>query len=240
MCFSAAASFGVGAALVPAGIYCVRNAVRQRQFAMIPLAVVPLFFALQQGTEGLVWVGLNHAHPDLVTVFSFLFLFFALCFWLFWIPFSLMCLAEPGVTRWLLAGVVIPGLAAGLYLYLPLVCHPEVLTTRVVHHSIQYDYPFSPLFPSIPPVVRHTIYLGIIALPLFAVRSRQGMGFCVVLVLSAVISHFVYSYAFTSVWCFFAALLSAYLCVIFRSLPAVETAPRILDFGRQLPHGKVG
>jgi hypothetical protein len=240
MCFSAEASFGVGAALVPAGIYCVRNALRQRRFDMVPLAVVPLFFALQQGAEGLVWVGLHHAQPDLVTVSSFLFLFFALCFWLFWIPFSLMCLAEVGVMRWLMAGVLILGLAGGLYLYLPLVFHPDRLTTHVVHHSIQYDYPFSPLFPSIPPAIRQTIYLGIIALPLLAVRTWQGLGFCTVLILSAVISHVVYWYAFASVWCFFAAILSAYLCVIFHSLPAVETAPRILDFGRQFPHGKVG
>ena len=38
MCFSAEASFAVGAALVPAGIYCLKSAFQKRT-ALVPLAL---------------------------------------------------------------------------------------------------------------------------------------------------------------------------------------------------------
>src|SRR5437660_880334 len=59
MCFSAEASFGVSAVLLPAGLYCVRAAARKNP-AYLPLALFPVLCSVQQFFEGLVWVGLGN------------------------------------------------------------------------------------------------------------------------------------------------------------------------------------
>ncbi len=227
MCFSAEASFGLATVLVPAGIYCVRTALR-RNCSFLPLAVIPIIFGIQQAAEGFVWVGIHRSNHDLVVASSLTFLFFALCFWLVWVPFCLFFIERPGALKWFLGGVVLLGLTAGLILFAPLVQHPGVMTTRVMHHSIQYDFPPSPIFPTVPRDVRHAVYLAIVAVPILTIRSRQVLGFCIVLILSAVVSRVVYWYAFASVWCFFAAILSMYLCVIFSGLPAANVAPAVV------------
>lgn len=53
MCHSAGASFGVGAVLIPAGLYCLSAAARKDR-AYVPLAVTPLVFGVQQCIEGCV------------------------------------------------------------------------------------------------------------------------------------------------------------------------------------------
>src|SRR5437660_1254987 len=93
MCFSAEASFAVSAVLLPAGVYCTSVAVRKRP-AYLPLAIVPIAFSLQQLCEGLVWTGLARNDGALVRVGSLSFLAFALAFWPFWVPFSILFLAE--------------------------------------------------------------------------------------------------------------------------------------------------
>src|SRR5262249_39162470 len=89
MCFSPEASFLAGAALLPAGCYCVQSAFR-KDLRYLPLAVVPVAFGVQQWSEGVVWLGLQGNDPTLITQASVFFLFFAVAFWPFWIPFSLL------------------------------------------------------------------------------------------------------------------------------------------------------
>src|SRR5208283_1631826 len=90
MCFSAPASFGASAALVPAGIYCARTAVRKHLAGLLPLAVVPLVLSVQQFCEGLVWVGVGQQDATLVRNASVAYLFIAIAFWPFWTPLSLL------------------------------------------------------------------------------------------------------------------------------------------------------
>ncbi len=52
MCFSAAASFSASAVCAAAGVMAIRRADR----ADLPLALIPMIFALHQAIEGLVWM----------------------------------------------------------------------------------------------------------------------------------------------------------------------------------------
>src|SRR5262245_6539835 len=105
MCFSAEASFGVSAVLLPVGAYCVTRAIRlDRRFLL--LGLTPIAFGVQQAAEGFVWLGLDHGHSHLVSPAAVVFLFFALAFWPFWIPFSLLL---PESRRW--AKMILLGLA---------------------------------------------------------------------------------------------------------------------------------
>jgi hypothetical protein len=68
-----------------------RQAMQKRR-AYLPFAVIPVVFSIQQVSEGLVWIGIRHNDPALITPAALAFLFFALCFWPFWVPFGVLFL----------------------------------------------------------------------------------------------------------------------------------------------------
>src|SRR5262245_30474127 len=109
MCLSAEASFGVGVVLVPAGVYCISAALRKHP-AYLPLGAVPLFFAVQQFAEGLVWIGIDQGNAELVRVNALLFLFFALAFWPIWVPFCAMIAEQQAWRKLLLVAVTFASL----------------------------------------------------------------------------------------------------------------------------------
>jgi hypothetical protein len=223
MCFSAAASFAAGAALLPVGAFCVHRAV-QRDRRFLPLALTPVAFAAQQAAEGCVWLGLNHGDPVLAERGAVVFLFFALAFWPFWIPFSLLCIEGRRPGRILLAAMTVLSLV-WLWLFAPLAADPgRLLSTAVVHHSIAYDFSDLPAFHLVPRTALRVAYLAFICVPLLAARpgGEDRLRFLAGALVAALFgfSYLVYWYAFTSVWCFFAALLALLLGVAFARLPA--------------------
>jgi hypothetical protein len=232
MCFSATASFVDGAALLPAGIYCVRKAV-QKNRTYLPLATVPLVFSLQQFCEGLVWVGLGEDNGRLVESASVVYLFLAVGFWPFWIPLSILLTETRRREQVLLAILTIVGLA-WTWLYLPIAVQPSRwLVTEVVHHSIHYDYGYLPGFRLAPAEMWRIGYLLIVCGPLVLAckrgrHSRAGRALRLLGGLAIVtafgVSYFVYWYAFTSVWCFFASLLALSLCYVFYRMPQRQVA----------------
>jgi hypothetical protein len=228
MCFSAQASFAAGAVLLPAGAYCVRAAVR-KNLRYLPLGLVPLAFGAQQIDEGLVWLGLEQGNGPLVQWGSAVFLFFALAFWPFWIPFSLWFPETRRAGKRLLAGLTVLSLV-WVWLYFPVAVEPgRWLSTEIRSHSVRYEFDNLPGFQVVPRGVWRGAYLLAICVPLLTCRPVPGeaspvwlAGGALVAVLFAV-SYFVFWYAFTSVWCFFAALLSLFLCLAFRRLPPAGT-----------------
>jgi hypothetical protein len=225
MCFSAEASFGVGAVLLPAGLYCVNGAVQYR-VAYLPLGIIPIIFAIQQFAEGLVWVGLDHNYPALVEGSALIFLLFALSFWPFWMPFSVLFLEPRKPVRAALAVAAFLGLMFSLLLYVPLAQNAgRWLKVDVWYHAIQYDYSPLPAFSIMSKVRWELLYVTLVFSPLVVSTARRLKVFFLMLAASAAISHIVYWYAFVSVWCFIASVLSAQLCFFFSSLE--EEAKRI-------------
>lgn len=221
MCFSAAASFGVAAILLPAGGYCVWSALHKSK-ALLGLAVIPFVFSFQQFCEGLVWRGIeqdDHSRTGVARVAAFVFLYFALSFWPFWIPFCAFLVEQSTPKKWLLALFVFLGLAVGLVLYVPVLVHPDVLVVTASNHSIIYDIAQSAAVQAMPIIGWQVLYVLVVGLPMLIAPSRGFVVFGVALILSAAVSHFFYWYAFISVWCFFAAILSLYLCYSFRKVP---------------------
>src|SRR5581483_3260676 len=92
MCFSATASFLTAGMTGAVGIISLRKANGSRE---LPLAATPIFFALQQSIEGLLWLNLPSA-PDgpISTALTFLFLFLAEVFWPVFAPVAVL-LTEP-------------------------------------------------------------------------------------------------------------------------------------------------
>jgi hypothetical protein len=239
MCFSAEASFVAGGVLVPAGAYCVMRAA-QYSARCLPLALVPLAFSAQQFSEGVVWLGLNRGDEELTRLASQVFLFFAIAFWPFMVPFSL-CIPEPRRRQRAILALISVLSLVWLWVYAPLALEPaRWLSTEIVHHSIGYQIDDLPAFSYAPQAMWRVVYLLFICIPLaVALPKRKERGILLpvvgVLVIALfLVSYVVFWYAFTSVWCFFAAFLSLVLCVVFYQLPRSTDA---VARGEMVAHG---
>ncbi|MFA6091312.1 MAG: DUF6629 family protein [Elusimicrobiota bacterium] len=227
MCFSATASFTAGAALAPAGGYCVWSAFKNRDLRRLPLAMVPAFFGIQQFFEGMVWktMAQGESGRPLVVRYSQAFLFFALFFWPVWLPFSSMILETRTGMRRFMGTICALGLILGLLLFWPVAADPERwLTTNIVCSSIHYGYIGTLLFQLLGVLPVRILYLIIGSLPMVLCADGVMRRFGAMLIASALISHAFFAYAYASIWCFFAAMLSGYLCWTLRPRPACSAS----------------
>lgn len=210
MCFSAAASFSSAALLVPLGIAAVERSWRDHRPELLPLALMPLGFGLQQGLEGVVWLGLNHGPAaPLLKGGALAYLFFALAFWPIWIPYVALSLWPPQrhwpgrPLLWTLQGA---GLVLGIGLWLPLLLQPTRLEPVVLKGSI--DYGLTLLLSGGPAESIRYLYAAVIGLPLLLLPYAWLRSFGVALLASGLVAEWAYRQAFLSVWCYLSALLS--------------------------------
>ncbi|HEY3788450.1 MAG TPA: DUF6629 family protein [Urbifossiella sp.] len=225
MCFSPEASFIVGGALVPASAYCLHAAWRKNR-RFLPLALVPLALGAQQIAEGFVWLGLRSGDAGQVHAASLVFLFFALAFWPFWWPFAAATMENRPRFRRPFIGITL--IATGWFwvLFYPLLVGPDsLLTTEIVHHSIHYSYPNLAIYDHVPRPILRGLYLLCAVVPMALGSGEFGRTPGLLLVAAAIVAAVSFDYAFVSVWCFFAAIISAYLCIVFRNMPAVGRNP---------------
>ena len=219
MCFSSSASFVVAAVLLPLGVGSVRYCQEQHRSDLLPLALTPLFFSLQQALEGLVWLGLEQGGSGwLVHPAALGYLFFAYAFWLAWFPWCVLRLnrqAPPPLRRRILVGLLLLGLLIGAVLWWPLVVNGSLLQPAVVNGSL--DYGTTSLVDQwINLGLGSTTYGVVVIVPLMLSASGRLRGFGAGILGTFLVSHLVFGHAFASVWCFFSALLSASLYWILR------------------------
>lgn len=212
MCFSATASFAAAAVLAPVGLAAVGLAGERDPARWLPLALTPLLFAVQQGLEGLVWLSVDPAGggPLSLRVAALAYLWFAFAFWPVWIPWSALRIGAEGAARWRRRGMRILwglGLALALLLWLPLLADPARITPVVRQGSIDYQV----LVPG-SVLVSHglvtLIYAGIICMPLLLTSCRRVWLLAAALALAFGVAQVAFLHAFSSVWCYFSAVLS--------------------------------
>jgi hypothetical protein len=224
MCFSATASVASGLALLPAGAYAITAALRKNR-AYLPVAVTPVVFGVQQLCEGGVWRGLDRGEPRLVEPAALGFLFFAFVFWPGWVPFGVALLEHRRWKRWAFFLLAAAGLAVGCLGYVPAARHyGDWLRVVVVGHSIHYAF-FLPDSAE-ENDAGEAVYMAAVCLPLLASQVFRLRLLGVTMTATAAVSYFVFRYAFISVWCFFAALLSLQICVILYRVNPVEVSAK--------------
>lgn len=206
MCFSASASFIAGTALSTTGVVTLKKAKTKRE---IPFAAIPLLFGIQQVIEGFVWLSFSFANPVWNSVFAHAFLFFAYVLWPIFIPFSVRLLEPDFFRKKLLSVFQFAGIAVALYLLFFMISHP--LAVLAVDKSIEY-------FLSLP---YGFSLVGLYVLvtcgsPLFSSRKIINI-FGILVSISFAIAYYFYTIVFASVWCFFAAILSAIIYRYFRT-----------------------
>ena len=222
MCFSASVSYSAAAVLVGTGVYAVQQA-RRLQPLYLMWALVPVFFGLQQAFEGRVWQELDAGDASAAVPFALGFHFFSHFLWLWWFP---LCsyLVEPGqasktgqnsrtgkIRKRVIGGCAIFGAFTGALVYSVMLFHPEWMSVAVREHSITYDFSV-PFRSSIHlPITPAALYALTILVALLFSSHRLIRIFGGLVALSMVLASVAYGYAYVSVWCFFAAVLSLYL-----------------------------
>ena len=198
MCFSATASFSAAAVLVGVAALTLKSARRPGE---LPFAAIPLLFAIQQMSEGVIWLTFTYEAPLLNAVMTYVYTFFSHVLWPVYVPVAALLLEPSRRRRRALLVFVAAGVAVGAYLLYILVAYPIV--SRATGQHIEY---VSPHFFA---VATMTLYLTSITFSLSLSTHRMVKVFGVLALLSFAAAYLFYATWFISVWCFFAALLSA-------------------------------
>jgi len=212
MCFSASISFGVSAALLPVGAYCLHHAARHDR-RYLALAAFPLLFSIQQAFEGWLWLALVPDGGTGLRPAALGFLFFAYLLWPFYVPLAANRVERHPGRRRAFRGFMLVGLLFGLSLYIPLLFQPGWLAVGIVQQSILYE-PVLVYDGIVPRTGVRVFYAVIVTVPLLFTTVAALRRFGILLLSSVVVSAIFFVYAFVSIWCFFAALLSLYIVVV--------------------------
>ena len=204
MCFSASASFTASAVLAGMGALSLYQAQRPHERLF---AAMPLWFALQQFVEGLLWLSLQQPTPWLTQLTTYVFAFFSHVWWPIYVPLSVLQLEPAGWRRQGLWLFVLAGTALGAYLLTILLSFPVQ-----VHASSQHIEYISPHFHALATM---GVYLLTAAVSPLLSSHRVVRWLGVTSVLAFMVAYAVYATWFISVWCFFAALLSGIVCLHF-------------------------
>jgi len=200
MCFSAGASFAGGAVLSAIGAASVRSARNKSQKLF---ASVPLLFAFQQFSEGIVWLTLRSGenHKLLMTA-SYLFLVFALVVWPSILPLAVRKLEEDRNRKRIITWMMAAGMILSGYYTFCLIAFNVTPVISEFHIKYINDFP-KPLSDS-----AFVIYALATLGPLFASGVKRMYLFGILVTLSCIVTGIFYREYLTSVWCFFAALIS--------------------------------
>jgi hypothetical protein len=212
MCFSATASFTTALVLVPVGVYCVKKSA-SLQKAYWLFALIPIFFGIQQFFEGLVWLSLESDDAGMAHSAAMGFIFFSHLFWLIWIPLSCYAVENNAIKRKIYLFLIVLGVVHGLSLYVPLLFHQDWLTVKMLNQSIKYKATL--LHDEYIPIIGMNILYAMLTLvPLLLASDRYIKTFGAIIIISLAITSLFFDYAFISVWCFFAAVLSFYILIM--------------------------
>ena len=214
MCYSPQVSFSLAGVLALGGGFCVYRALRIDR-RLLAVAAIPVAFSIQQFCEGWVWTGIHRGDASLMRGAAIAYLFFALCFWPTWIPYSVLRADHSPRTRWFLRGMSVLGAMIGVGLVMPLLIDPSWLVVDVERHSLHYNLGESPIFRVIPGLLWQALYFIVVSAPLFVSSERKLVNLGLAVILAAAVTHVFFNHTFATVWCFLAASLSLYLCVMF-------------------------
>ncbi len=202
MCFSATASFVTSGALAVAGGASLKLAKRHERM----IALIPLFFAIQQAIEGIQWL---LPHPSAQSqLLGYAYLFFAFLLWPAYIPAAVYSLETDKRRNKFLNWLMILGASVSLGLFLILFIYPLALS---VNNNIRYGVPAAAPVIGIGTVLYTLAVVG----SLIASSRRALRVFCALVLAAEIAAAAFFLNGFASVWCFFAAVLSALIYLFF-------------------------
>jgi hypothetical protein len=219
MCFSAGASFVAGSVLCVAGIVAIKKC---KKSPYLLLASIPLFFALQQFTEGFVWLTLTNSN---IAVWQQIpihfFLFFALAFWPVLVPLSIMLIEKNKKRKNALKIMVLLGSMLSVFMVYCLIFRN--VTAKVMYLHIYYDIDYSIELP----MFKYILYFIPTVFPPFISSHRKLIIFGITILLSYIITSLYFKENIVSVWCFFAAVISVVILYVIWGRNTVQTELKV-------------
>jgi hypothetical protein len=214
MCFSATASFTVGASLLGPGYYAIQRAESR---AMLALACTPLIFSFHQIAEGFLWLSLKN--PDFASWYQPALYSYSLIsqpFWPIWVPLIIWLMEKEERRKKFIFYFLLLGAAVSLYM---LYCLINYHISAVVENShIRYyrDFPYLS-------IMRPMNFLTIAVTP-FLSTLRYMKLLASVMMGSLIVTYIFFTHYLISVWCFFAAILSLLILLVIVYNKEVVTA----------------
>ena len=207
MCFSATASFTASGLLVALGALTLRKTPLKHQWL---LASVPLLFAAQQFTEGLLWLSLKHEISIGPYWPMLIYVMFIGIVWPVLIPLGVLH-NEPQPKRRLFIAIPLM-LGIGIACYFIWALDHYGVTARIQNHCIVYDT---------------NAYAGVYIVAAYAIATCAAFFFSDqksmvrtgwINAIAFFVAFYLYRVYLTSAWCFFAAILSGLLYLHFTNL----------------------
>jgi len=205
MCFSAEASFAASGVLAASSVAIARI---PKERASTPLSLFPAVFAAHQFIEGLLWLHHDGLVPDAYqsgAVYAYVLIAYVL--WPVFVPLATYLVETERPRRLLMLACQAIGLGVALAILLGLFREPPRVTVNCCSLSYQVNAPDFLIVP----------YVAAVCLPFLASARKSlvlfGFGLAVSCAAAAVAAS---AATFPSVWCYFAALLSAGLYLHFR------------------------
>lgn len=211
MCFSAEASFTSAAVLSGIGYFSCKSVKHKN---LLLLAMIPFLFALQQFSEGMIWLSFkfNQSDPYLLEFSKSMYLIFAFLVWPLFFPFSIYYAERDKFRKKILGIFSLAGLFLSLYfLYY---AFNNKISIYIVNYSIQYQLLNS---FNINIWILTGLYTAIVLIPCFISSLDLMWWYGIFLVFSWLISEHFYYENFTSIWCFFSAIISTFIFLILRA-----------------------
>ena len=205
MCFSAAANFTGSGVLGTIGVLTLTRVKHRRELLF---ASLPTLFAVHQFTEGFVWLGLDGVLSPAVThAMAAAFMLYAQGLLPFLLPLSVLLFEPDARSRRRMLPFLVIGCLTGFYILWALVAYPT--QTFIQANSIVY------INPATNNIVVAVLYIIATCGSLFFSKIRDMVIFGVANVVILLVVMAVKRYAFTSVWCAYAAVASVIVLVYF-------------------------
>jgi hypothetical protein len=210
MCFSPEASFAGGVIISAIGILTVRKI---HKVSQILFATIPLFFGFQQIAEGFVWLTLPLPGYLIVQKISvYIFLTTALVIWPVMIPLSMLFMEKSKKKRRIMgyffrAGAILSGYYGLCLIFFKV--NPQITGFHIVYHND---------FPKSLSMIATIVYLLVTIPPLFISSVKRTHLFGLMMTLSCIVTVIFFKQYLTSVWCFFAAIISVIIYWILNDL----------------------
>lgn len=200
MCFSTTASFASGIILTAAGVASIKktNSTKQLMFASIPF-----IFAVQQFSEGFVWLSLlNSTNLFWQQLSTNCFLIFALVIWPAWVPLSMLFIEKQHKRKIILGVFSGLGLLFSILSAIYLIIYKSQAQISGYHIHYELDIPFN------AKMILGLLYLVPTVISNFISSTKGVVVMGLYVILSYLVSRFFYNDYVISVWCFFSALIS--------------------------------
>jgi len=205
MCFSAAANFVGSGAMGAIGVVTLTRVKHRRELLF---AALPLLFAIHQFIEGFVWLGLDGVlSPTVAHNMGAAFMLYAQGLLPFLLPLSVLLFEPDGRSRRRMIPFLVLGGATTLYILWALTAYPLQLYIR--GNSIVY------INQATNNMAVAVLYVIATCGSLFfsKVRAMVMFGAANLIILLAVMEF--KRYAFTSLWCAYAAVASVIILAYF-------------------------